>query len=211
MKRADDLTARLEFVFAPPDGKARPFNLVTGPGEVFVDEKDLPGRARIGCRFGEGMLVIQWHLQDGDLRLISGKKNADGAMLVVRPDGALEAHVMECKQTVNWSKWGDILQQFGWTVLRLLAIAGALHERVERVVLYTAFKTNALAAEESPDPESFRLLEGEDGAFLRRALPMIQSAVETEVELRGWASPFLHVKVPKDEEGNAIVELRIGP
>lgn len=212
MKRADDLTARLEFVFAPPEGKARPFNLVTGPGEVFVDEKDLPGRARIGCRFGEGMLVIQWHLQDGDLRLIGGKKNADGAILVVRPDGALEAHVMECKQTVNSGKWGDVLQQFGWTVIRLLAIAGALHERVERVVLYTAFKTNALAAEQSANPEEFRIpLEGEDGAFYRRDWPMMQSAVETEVELRGWTSRFLHVKVPKDEQGHATVELRIGP
>ncbi len=96
-------------------------------------------------------------------------------------------------------------------MIRLLAITGALHERVGRVVLYTAFHTNALAPDQSADPALLELpLEGEDSMAARRERPMVLRDVETLVELPGWTSPFLHVKVPKDAQGHASVDLRVG-
>lgn len=211
MKRADDLAQRLKTLFAPPTNAKPRFQIVDGPATVTIEEREKAGYARILCKFGEGVRVIQWTLQTGDLRPIASEKNADGAMLVVRPDGALEAHVMECKQTVDSKHWNDALVQIEWTVIRLLAIAGALHERVERVVLYTAFRRNALAVDESEEPVQFELpLDDEDSLPYRRQLPMMRSATETEVALPGWTSPFLHVKVQKDEEGHARVDLRVG-
>ncbi|UQA56476.1 hypothetical protein [Polyangium aurulentum] len=211
MKRADDLASRIETIFAKLPGETLPrFQFVTGPGEVIVHETEKKGYARIACRFGEGVRAIQWSITAGDLRPIGSEKNADGAVLLVRPDGALEAHVMECKQTIDSSTWKKALSQLEWTVIKLLAIAGALHERVERVVLYTAFRSNALAPDESADASLFELPLGvEDSLASKREFPMRTSADETEVDLPGWASPFLLVKVRKDEHGHASVDLRV--
>jgi hypothetical protein len=205
VKRADALERRIEAIF-----EALRFEIVDGPGSVLVEEAEKEGFARITCHFGKDARAIRWKLQTGDLRPIASEKNADGAILVVRADGALEAHVMECKQKVDSSTWRKALVQLEWTVLRLLAIAGALHERVERVVLYTAFFKNALAVDESPDAALFELpIDGADSQVARRERPMMRSDVETEVELPGWATPFLHIKVKKNEDGLATVDLRI--
>lgn len=78
-------------------------------------------------------------------------------------------------------------------------------------MLYTVFHRNALTPDESADVVLFELpLDDEDSVARRRERPMMLSAIETEVELPGWASRFLHVKVPKDERGLATVDLRVG-
>jgi hypothetical protein len=188
LKRADDLPRRLETVFAPLAGEKPRFQIVTGPGEVVVDEKEQEGFAQIACRFGEGVRIIRWTLASSDLRPIGSERNADGALLLVRPDGVVEAHVMECKHTINASTWKKALAQLEWTLLKLLAIAGALHERVERVVLYTAFRTNTLSPAESADAALFELPIGEEESTgSRRERPMRISAAETDVDVRGWA------------------------
>ncbi len=109
MKRADALDARIVTLFAPPAGEAPRFQIVDGPGEVLVQEMERAGYARIACRLPRGVRAIPWRLTTGDLRPIGSEKNADGAVLVVRPDGALEAHVMECKQTVDSTTWAKAL------------------------------------------------------------------------------------------------------
>jgi hypothetical protein len=205
MKRADELRERLETLFVSTRKGPR-WTFVDGPGEVVVREKEKKGFAAVGCRFPAGFRVIDWHHELGDFSPIASDKNADGAMLVVRPDGALEAHVMECKETVNASEWKRALEQLEWTLIRLLAIAGALHERVERVVLYTAYRRDALSLDESPDAELFKLpLDDGENEIVRRD----RSWMLSEVSLRGWASPFPHEKVQKDEQGHASIDLRL--
>lgn len=207
MKRADDLSARVATLFPPLKGETARFKIAPGPGEVIVEETQKEGAARIVCLVPEGFVAIPWRLQSGDLRPIGSDKNADGAMLLVRPDGGIEAHVMECKQTITSTKWKDVLEQLAWTVIRLLAIAGALHERVERVVLYTAFRTDSLSLDDAADPVQFKLAieAAEMDATVRRDLEWIRS----DISLPGWASGFPHVKVQKDERGHATVGLRV--
>lgn len=204
MKRADELGERLRRLF--DESKGRRWSLVDGPGEVVVEEKARDGLAEIRCRFPEGFRVIFWRHEARDFWPIASDKNADGAMLVVRPDGMLEAHVMECKQTVSASEWRKALLQLEWTLTRLLAITGALHERVDRVVLYTAYGKDALSLDESPDAELFKL-PLEDGAneIVRRDRAWMLS----DVPLPGWASPFPHEKVKKDDLGHASIDLRL--
>lgn len=207
MKRRDDLRERLATLFALAGNSPR-WSIAEGPGEVIIEEEAKDGRATIRCRFPGGFRVISWRHKQGDFSPIASDKNADGALLVVRPDGVLEAHVMECKQTVSASEWRKALQQHEWTVIRLLAIAGALHERVERVVLYTTFRRDALSPEESPDAELFKLpLEDGENESARRD----RSWMLHEVSLPGWASLFPHVKVQKDDQGNASIDLRLEP
>jgi len=206
VKRSDALEQRIANLFE----KAR-FEIVAGPGVVLVEETAKEGFAKIDCRFGQGHRAVRWKLQTGDLRPLASEQNADGAILLIRSDGALEVHVMECKQTVDSSQWRKALRQFEWTMIRLLAIAGALHERVSRVVLYTAFRKNALAPNESTDTALFELpIDGGDNAAFYRELPMMRSDVETHVPLSGWSTTFLHVKVRKDDSGYGTVDLRIG-
>lgn len=205
MKRADELRERLEALFARANSGPR-WTLVEGPGEVVVREKEKRGFAAIRCRFPQGFRVIDWHYDEKDFLLFAKNDNADGALLVVRPDNALEAHVMECKETIDASAWSKALKQLGWTLIRLLAIAGALHERVDRVVLYTVYRRDALSPEESPDPELLKLpLEDGESEPVRRD----RSWTLREVSLRGWASPFPHEKVQKDEQGHASIDLRL--
>ena len=208
MKRADELPARIATLFAPPRGESARFQIVQGPGEVFVEEMQKEGAARIACRFPEGFVAIPWRLQSGDLRPIGSEKNADGALLLLRPDGGIEAHVMECKQTITSSKWKEVLEQLAWTVIRLLAIAGALHERVARVVLYTAFRNDDLSLDDAADPVQYKLAieEAEASPMVRRDLQWMSP----DIELPGWASRFPHVKVQKDERGHAALDLRLG-
>jgi hypothetical protein len=205
VKRADELRERLASLFAPDRGGPR-WTLVDGPGEVVVKEEETPGLAEIRCRFPVGFQVLTWRHAAGDFRPLASDLNADGPMLVLRPDGAMEAHVMECKQTVSASEWRKALQQLEWSAVRLLAIAGALHHRVERVVLYTAFHRDALSPDASADPELLELpLGDEDNASARRD----RSWTGDEVSLPGWASRFPHVKVKKDDRGHASVDLRL--
>lgn len=206
MIRADDLDARIATLFAPPAGEAPRFRIVPGPGEVLVEEMEKAGFAHITCRFPRGFRAVPWRLITGDLRPIGSEKNADGALLLVRQDGALEAHVMECKQTIDSTTWAKALRQIEWTVVRLLAIAGALHQRVERVVLYTAFRTDALSIDESADPELFELALDEDvGVAAQRDLDWMRP----DVPLPGWSTRFEHVRVQKDERGYGTVDLRV--
>lgn len=111
MKRADDLSARVATLFPPLKGETARFKIAPGPDEVIVEETQKEGAARIVCLVPEGFVAIPWRLQSGDLRPIGSEKNADGAMLLLRPDGGIEAHVMECKQTITSTKWKDVLEQ----------------------------------------------------------------------------------------------------
>jgi hypothetical protein len=208
MRRADALRARVESLFAPLPGETPRFKLTEGPGDEIVEETQREGAARITCRFPAGFLAIRWLLRTGDLRPIGSEKNADGAILIVCPDGTLEAHVMECKHTISASKWREAVEQIEWTVIRLLAIAGALHERVSRVVVYTAYRNDNLSLDEAADPVPFALpLDGPSvDPIVRRDLEWMGS----DITLRGWASRFPHVKVRKDDHGHATVDLRVG-
>ncbi len=176
---------------------------------MVVREPENAGLAEIRCRFPAGFRAISWRHEQGDFWPIASDKNADGPMLVVRPDGTLEAHVMECKQTVSASEWRKALLQFEWSVIRLLAIAGALRERVERVVLYTAFRRDSLSLDQSPDAELFELPLGreEESMIARRD----RSWMWSDVALPGWSSRFPHVKVKKDDQGRASLDLHLAP
>jgi len=86
-----------------------------------------------------------------------------------------------------------------------LAVAGAIHERVDRVVLYTAFRTHTLSFDESADAALLKLALDEENEIARRHL----SWLGTTVPLRGWATRFEHVKIEKDAQGYASVDLLV--
>jgi hypothetical protein len=193
-------------LFAPRKNTDPRWQIVEGPGEVLVGEPNEKGFAEVFCRFPESFWAISWRQEEADFALLANRKHADGAMLVVRPDGAIEVHVMECKETVSASDWRKVLLQFEGSVIRLLAIVGALGERVERVVLYTAFRTDGLSLEASPDAVLLELPLGGDESTSART---DRSWMLSDIHLCGWSSTFPHVKVQKDPEGRARIDLQV--
>lgn len=124
--------------------------LVRHPDKVVVVEQEAEGEARVECSLPEGALCVQWNLPTGYFRFLKEEQNADGALLIWRDDGSqdglFEAHVMECKKTVEQKTWSKALQQMRWTFLRLRAIAGALGVPIRGVTFYTAFREHKFSS-----------------------------------------------------------------
>lgn len=113
---AGDLAHRLNTLIkaTAPDRQRRPcpvYELVLPPNKAIVGEAEMSGEAEIACEIPEGCTCIQWRLPTGLFAFLQQDKNADGAFVIQRADGAFEAHIMECKRTVDQTKWSEILQQ----------------------------------------------------------------------------------------------------
>jgi hypothetical protein len=121
---------------------------------------------------------------------LKDKKRADGALLLVR-NGEVEAHVVECKKTMDSSAWAGVRHQWRATIYRLMALAGAIGERVARAVVYSAYRHDRLSAMENPDPIDLKNPLGEE--------PIVEASWECDqVWLEGFAAAMPHVKVPLD-------------
>ena len=219
MDRSGDLVQRLGELFRKTvqlKGKQeRPFYEITSPpAKVFVYENETSGKAEVECAIPDGCGCIQWQLtQTGLFQFLQKDKNADGTFLLHRASGELDAHVIECKTTVDQKRWSEMTEQMRWTLRKLMALVGAIDRRLDRVVLYTAYRFDQLSEKESPNPAAARRTIGP---------PEEQSPVEVElnavrrgqldwqrhcVRLRGFERPFHHRKIKLDERtGRGSVE-----
>jgi hypothetical protein len=146
---------------------------------------------------------------------LKDKKNADGALLVWRDDGSrdgcFEAHVMECKKTVDQSKWNDILQQLRWTFMRLRAVSGALGVPLRRVTFYTAYREDKLSSTSSRNPVlprnpiTSRFAKPEEVIDRPRQLQMDWQ--NDDIALGDFEGRFAHRKIELDGLGNGAIGL----
>jgi hypothetical protein len=179
---------------------------VTAPGGVRIVEREAAGEAVVECPVPAGCTCIQWRL-DGLFSFLKEDKNADGTLLVCRQDGRYEAHIIECKRTVDQTKWHEIARQFRWTLGKLLAIAGVLGIAIERVTFGTAYRRDQLSEDESPNPSQGRPMlegraeEGDDAAAITEARRYQLAWMNDQVRLPGFLNPFPHVKIRLDAEG----------
>ncbi|AUX27719.1 uncharacterized protein SOCEGT47_083170 [Sorangium cellulosum] len=206
-RHTGSLEQRLAAVIAPAQGDRGPFyEVLRPPSHATVKETKKDGYAEVACIVPEGHICIQWRLEEtGRFLFLRGDKNADGALLLLGPDGQVEAHIIECKRKVTQGKWEDILQQMRWTLYKLLALAGALGLSIDEVYLGTAYRLDELSEESSPNPAlgkptlggASEKTSGEDELSESR---LRQLAWETdEVHLAGFDGAFRHVKVQLDE------------
>ncbi len=195
-----------------PSKREGPFYVVVrAPGKVTVAEQAIAGEANVECSLPEGSLCIQWSFHGG-FPFLKVDKNADGALLVQRNDGTYEAHVMECKRTVDQTKWSEILQQMRWTLSKLMALAGALGVRLARAVFYTAFRKDRLSTVSSPNPIFAKLPVETDDAPLEnrrdtsRARQLQIDWENDEITLGDFEGRFAHRKIELDGNGNGAIE-----
>jgi hypothetical protein len=181
------------------------YEILQPPQQAIVQETAVPGEARVVLTLPEGCLCIQWNLPTGLFRVLQKEANADGAFVLRCADGGFEAHVVECKKTVNLSKWAEARTQMRWTLSRLRGLSGVLGIELRRGVLYTAFRTDDLSPESAPNPTAQRRPtgpdEGGDGAGLTWNRRAEREWVDDELSLAGFDGRFAHRKIELDEHG----------
>ena len=196
-------------------GEASVYSFVRHPDKAFVVEQAQPGEARIECTLPEGTLCVQWNLQEGLFGFLKERKNADGALLIWRNDGSrdglFEAHVMECKRTVDQTKWNDILQQLRWTFMRLRAVSGVLGVPLQRVTFYTAYREDKLSSDSSRNPVlprnpiTSRFAKPDETIDRPRQLQMAWQ--NDDITLGDLVERFAHRKVELDGNGDGAIAL----
>ena len=185
-------------------GSVKVYEIVKPPGKALVVEREKSGEAEIACTLPEGCVCVQWNLPTGLFNFLQEDKNADGAFFIQQEsDGVIEAHIVECKKTVDQKKWTDIVQQMRWTLSKLLALAGALGLPISRVVLYTAFRNDSLSFERSPNFTGMKRTIGEqteEDLQLNEEGREFLDWEEDKVRLRGFEGMFSHRKIQLDKE-----------
>ncbi len=194
--------------------------VVEPPSKAIVEELNTAGEARVECVLPDGSRCVQWTRWTGKFQFLRDERNADGALLVWRddgsPDGSFEAHVIECKKTVDRTTWGKALIQMRSTLARLLAISGTLGIPIVRAVFYTAFRHNNLPPDSSRNPAWPRIPIGvsspdEGERHLNRARSLHRQWEDGVVSIDGFDGRFPHRKVQLDEAtGAGAVELSWG-
>lgn len=223
MKASGTLEERLRAhvqptVLVKSRGEAPFYTLVEPPSKAIVEEPQSAGEARVECTLPDGSRCVQWNLQTGMFRFLQEEKNADGALLVWQSDGSedgsFEAHIMECKKTVDQTKWAEILQQMRWTLARLLAVAGTLGIPIVKARFYTAFRRDRLSSDSSRNPALPRIpIEGGSPrrGELDRALRQQLDWESDDLAIEGFMGRFHHRKVQLDAaSGAGAVNLAVG-
>lgn len=207
MKPSGDIERRLRDhiqgkVKDPSKREVPLYVVVRAPATVKVAEQAVAGEANVECSLPEGSLCVQWSFHGG-FPFLKVDKNADGALLVQRKDGTYEAHVMECKRSVDQTKWGEILQQMRWTLSKLLALSGALGIHLERAVFYTAFRNDRLSTVSSPNPIFAKLpIEAEaplEDERDQRARQLQMDWENDDITLGDFDGRFAHTKIKLDD------------
>lgn len=187
---------------------------VASPGPVTVRETEREGEARVEFTLPAGCECLELWLPTGLFRILDEDKNADGALLVVLPDGSIEAHIVECKKTVDSGSWEKALVQMMWSLVKLQALAGALGEQIAGAVCYTAFREDKLSADESPNPAySERIVgapEGDAEAELRWGRRKQLEWMRGRIRLRGYRGELAHHRIRLDEAGRGGAPLMPG-
>jgi hypothetical protein len=190
----------------------RRYRVVFAPDTILVKEKQRLGRAEIRLVPAMGMVCVAWDIEEQLFGFLSNEKNADGAFFVLGQGDEVEAHILECKMTLNRGTWSKVKNQLRATLLRLRALAGVLGLTITRVVCYSAFHEEEEVSPTSFDPAILRAPIGEVAAPTaeeRETLAILRQQYgwrEALVELRdieGW-HPHCQMKLTRRDDGICV-------
>jgi hypothetical protein len=178
------------------------YKIVIGPSPIVVEETAKDGRARVIFEPEGDVRCIEWLIQRSLFAFLKEDKNADGAFFVQRSESSFEAHIVECKRTINQDSWHKAKRQMRWTLIRLRALAGVLGIELANVVCYTAYCDDELQADSSPDPAESKISIGDEEPSTPEDIEDQQTRRRQfdwdgeEVHLRDFDSAFPHRKLP---------------
>lgn len=213
MRLAGDLWQRLGCAI-----DRRRYDVVAAPDPIVLNEDDPLGRAEIRLDLIPGMRCVVWHIEDNVFGFLSNDQNADGAFFVLGRDDEVEAHIIECKMTLNRGTWVKVRKQMRATLLRLRALAGVLGLTITRVVCYSAFHeeeaaplTSANLAFTRPPLGEVQAPAAEDAealAVLRQQYGWREALVELrDIEGR---HPHRQIRLSRRDDGICVGALEVG-
>lgn len=130
--------------------------------EFSVQEKAKEGIANIACQVGGDAIVFTIEGKKG-FQSLWIKKCADAIVFEQCEEDRWNLHIIECKRTVRERNWEDIKEQFSGAILHAYAIMGILGiQQFDKIQCYTAFRTNLLDPEESPNPILYKMPEEDE-------------------------------------------------
>jgi hypothetical protein len=181
------------------------------PIEIFEDAKE--GQARVTCAFSAAGVGLWLRLDKVGFPFLRRQKSVDWLVLVHLPAGSMDAHLIECKTTMGSKQWLEVKDQMSSSVVRALALAGALEVQIRRFFCYTAYRHDRLSIRRSPDPFLMRQPLGScaEPAETRRARTGQLDWEADEIRLDGVGTPIPHRRVPLDPDmGTGQAELLAG-
>ena len=124
------------------------------------------------------------------------------------PDGTYEAHIMECKLTVNQVTWDRAKRQMRWSLIRLRALAGVLGIQLKRVVCYTAYRFERWETGLLKVPIGTPSPTNDEQARTIELLQQQGDWLDLDIELRTFDDRFVHRKVAlNSQDGTGQVNL----
>jgi len=173
-------------------------------GTVPVRETDKDGFADVSCTLPAGAVCLRWDIEKVAFNFLRDARTAaDGALLVVRGDGSVEAHVMECKRTVDHDEWAKAKRQMRWSLARLRALAGVLGVTIDRTCCYIAYREETF----STDPGLVKLMLGDVDDPETRLLREQFDWPDATIDLGGYPRRWPHRKVRLDGAGHGSIDL----
>ncbi|KEO82077.1 hypothetical protein [Tumebacillus flagellatus] len=111
-----------------------------------IQEKESDGYAEIACTLPTDE-AFELQLEGKSFPTLRRQNCADGILLLRRPDGEWELHIIECKRTVDKNKWARVKKQFLGAIQRATAILAPVGIHVTKFKLYTAYRDDELENE----------------------------------------------------------------
>jgi len=179
------------------------------PVQALVTESTSEGKATVTCVLPQHAVGIQWKIESDSLfPFLKERLAADGALMLQLPDGTYEAHIMECKLTVNQVTWDRAKRQMRWSLIRLRALAGFLGIQLERVVCYTAYRFERWETGLLKVPIGTPSPTNDEQARTIELLQQQGDWLDLDIELRTFDDRFVHRKVAlNSQDGTGQVNL----
>lgn len=182
------------------------YEILRDKEQTELKEKAQAGKASLICT-AQGELLIFPTPENHVFPYLDGKQKGTTACAdkflfkLNRESGVWDLHIMEFKKTIDTSVIGKSQWQFTMSVYNARAIAGFLGIELKNVCLYTGFRNDKLAGNQS----LIALRASNNKETIRKILQWTEDRYELRVD--GANKTFPHQKIQLDPEGNGSISI----
>ena len=176
--------------------------------QLVVEEKKDDGLALVRCTLPNGR-AFELTLEGKNIAHLKIPRCTDGILLLETPSGEWELHIIECKRTVNRSKWKRVKMQFEASIQRSIGLLAGIGVFPHKIKLYTAVREQKIIDEKNADPvlnkmtlEQWRQLSDEEQEKLHY-MDWFGNSIDIWVQ-----RDVPHEIIPLDDNGTGSVTIQ---
>lgn len=186
--------------------RERTYEILKDREQTDLKEKNKEGKACLSCT-AQGELLIFVSPEEHVLHYLDGNVKgstacADKFLFKLDQENKMwDLHIIEFKKTIDTTSIGKSRWQFTMGIYNARGIAGFLGMEIKNIYLYSGFRNDKLAGEQS--------LIALRASNNRDAVRKIRQWKEDRYELRvdGKDKIFQHQKIQLDSEGNGSISI----